>query len=64
MNITHIRTNTITRLSTDIGEFRVWDHGAVDYWSDVMDDWTCLPDRITAEEETEIRNAGFKLMGK
>lgn len=64
MNINHDLTKVtkIATVSTDIGEFRVWDHGSVDMWNDDRFDWVALPDSISMQDEGAIRNEGIRKM--
>lgn len=67
MKVFQTRVLTHTIVSTDRGDFRVWDHGSIDFYDEyigMLGDWTCLPEWLSAEEETEIRTAGFNAMGK
>lgn len=56
------RVFKIACITTDIGEFRVWDHGSIDMWDDDSFEWVSLPDHISMIEEAMIRAEGLRKM--
>lgn len=54
MQVLGHRVHKLCRISTDIGTFRVWDHGSIDQWDEDSGDWTCLQDEVTADQEKAL----------
>lgn len=62
MSVEILKTRVIkmTIIATSVGEFRVWESGAIDFYhGHGVGDWNCLPDWISAEDEAMIRTAGL-----
>jgi len=64
MQVLSYRIHKLARISTDIGTFRVWDHGAIDQWDGEAGDWTCLQEEVTAADERMLHNVARELWSK
>lgn len=65
MKIHNVTTSKFAEVETDIGNFRVWSHGAVDLWigDEYGGEWGYFPE-FSYDEDTvaAIKAAAFEIM--